>query len=113
MSKLLSLNEEFTSSKKSYEENLMKLEAKAYETEEKLQKKILELESLLSDSRKRIKELEDFSEAKFLGWKRKEQGYRNFIDSQLGSIQVFIGLMVHIKNRCSTLMFYALELFRS
>ncbi|KAK6137525.1 hypothetical protein DH2020_028731 [Rehmannia glutinosa] len=86
-SQILSLNEELTLAKKSYKENLFQLEAKAEETKEKLQKKILELECLLTDSSKKVKELEDFSESKFLRWKRKEHGYRHFIDSQFGSLQ--------------------------
>ncbi|XP_051151324.1 kinesin-like protein KIN-14J [Andrographis paniculata] len=81
------LSEEFTSAKKSYEENILKLKSKADETKDKLEKKILELECLLNNSRKKIKEMEDFSESKYLGWKRKEQGYRHSVDSQLGSIQ--------------------------
>ncbi|KAG8374958.1 hypothetical protein BUALT_Bualt10G0049800 [Buddleja alternifolia] len=84
---ILSLKEEFILAKKSYEENLFQLEANAEETKDKLQKKILELECLLTDSWKKIKELEDFSESKFMRWKRKEQCYRNFIDSQSGSLQ--------------------------
>ncbi|KAK6158248.1 hypothetical protein DH2020_005562 [Rehmannia glutinosa] len=86
-SQILSLIEELTLAKKSYKENLFQLEAKAEETKEKLQKKILELECLLTDSSKKVKELEDFSESKFLRWKRKEHGYRHFIDSQFGSLQ--------------------------
>ncbi|KAK4389280.1 Kinesin-like protein KIN-14J [Sesamum angolense] len=86
-SKILSLTEELNLAKKSYEENLFHLKAKAEETKDKLQKKILELESLLTDSRKKTKELEDFSESKFLRWKRKEQKYKHFIDSQFGSLQ--------------------------
>ncbi|XP_011080952.1 kinesin-like protein KIN-14J isoform X1 [Sesamum indicum] len=86
-SKILSLNEELNLAKKSYEENLFHLEAKAEESKDKLQKKIRELESLLTDSRKKIKELEDFSESKFLQWKRKEREYKHFIDSQFGSLQ--------------------------
>ncbi|PIN15103.1 Kinesin (KAR3 subfamily) [Handroanthus impetiginosus] len=86
-SQIISLNEELTLAKKSYEEHVFQLEAKAEETQDKLQKKILELERLLADSKKKVKELEDFSESKFLRWKRKEKGYRHFIDSQYGSLQ--------------------------
>lgn len=95
-SRILSLNEELTLAKKSYEQNVFQLEAKAEETKENLQKRILELECLLTDSNKRVKELEDFSESKFLRWKRKEQGYRHFIDSQSGSLQVRENAVVYI-----------------
>ncbi|KAL7123012.1 hypothetical protein ACP275_01G079700 [Erythranthe tilingii] len=86
-SQILSLNEELTLAKKSHEDNLFQLETKAEETKENLQKKIRELECLLANSSKRVKELEDFSESKFLRWKRKEQSYMHCIDSQFGSIQ--------------------------
>ncbi|KAL3652683.1 hypothetical protein CASFOL_002364 [Castilleja foliolosa] len=86
-SQLLSLNEELALAKKSFKDDMFQLEKKAGETKEKLQKEIQELEFLLTDSSKKVKELEDFSESKFLRWKQKEQGYRHFIDSQFGSIQ--------------------------
>lgn len=64
-SQIFSLNEELALTKRSYEENLFQLENKAEETKDILLKKIQELERLLTDSRKRVKELEDFSESKF------------------------------------------------
>ncbi|KAL8543641.1 hypothetical protein ACS0TY_004278 [Phlomoides rotata] len=86
-SQILSLNEELALVKRNYEENLFQLESKAEETKNILLKKIQELECFLTDSRKRVKELEDFSESKILRLKRKEQGYRHFIDSKFGSLQ--------------------------
>ncbi|KAL8556812.1 hypothetical protein ACS0TY_004324 [Phlomoides rotata] len=86
-SQILSLNEELALVKRNYEENLFQLERKAEETKNILLKKIQELECFLTDSRKRVKELEDFSESKILRLKRKEQGYRHFIDSKFGSLQ--------------------------
>ncbi|KAK4400803.1 Kinesin-like protein KIN-14J [Sesamum angolense] len=84
---ILSLEEEIRLTKQDYEEKCFQLEARAEETKDKLLKKILELERLLTDSRNKVKELEDFSESKFLRWKRKEHGYRHFIDSQFESLQ--------------------------
>ncbi|KAL0447948.1 UNVERIFIED_CONTAM: Kinesin-like protein KIN-14J [Sesamum latifolium] len=84
---ILSLEEEIRLTKQDYEEKCFQLEARAEETKDKLLKKILELECLLTDSRNKVKELEDFSESKILRWKRKEHGYRHFIDSQFESLQ--------------------------
>ncbi|KZV31539.1 kinesin-4-like, partial [Dorcoceras hygrometricum] len=86
-SHILSLKEELDLVKRTYEENQFQLEAKADETKDKLEKKISELVGLLNDSRKKVKELSDFSESKFLRWKRKEHEYRQFIDSQFVSLQ--------------------------
>ncbi|GFP99312.1 kinesin kp1 [Phtheirospermum japonicum] len=112
-SQLLSLNEELALAKKSFEEDMFQLEAKAGETEKKLQKKILELEFLLTDSSKKVKELEDFSESKFLLWRKKEQGYRHFIDSQFGSIQELRSASDSIKQEVSKMKnTYAEEFYR-
>ncbi|KAL6502326.1 Kinesin-like protein KIN-14J [Orobanche hederae] len=112
-SEILSLNEELTLAKKSYKKDLFQLEARAEETEEKLQKKILELECLLTDSSKKVQELEDFSESKFLRWKRKEQGYRHFLDSQSGTIQELRSASKSIKQEVSKIKnTYAEEFYR-
>ncbi|CAA0812176.1 P-loop nucleoside triphosphate hydrolases superfamily protein with CH (Calponin Homology) domain [Striga hermonthica] len=113
VSQILSLNEELVLAKKSFEEDLLQLEAKAEDTKEKLQKKILELECLLANSNKKVKELEEFSESKFLRWKRKEQGYRHFIDSQSGSIRELRSSSQSIKQEVSKIRdFYAEEFYR-
>lgn len=87
-SQILALREQLELVKKTHEENHLQLEAKADENKDKLQNKILELDGLLTDSRKKVKELSDFSESKFLRWKRKEHEYRHFTDSQFVSLQV-------------------------
>ncbi|GER57524.1 P-loop nucleoside triphosphate hydrolasessuperfamily protein with CH (Calponin Homology) domain [Striga asiatica] len=113
VSQILSLNEELALAKKSYEEDLFQLEAKAEDAKEKLQNKILELECLLADSSKKVKELEEFSNSKFLRWKRKEQGYRHFIDSQSGSIQELRSASESIKEEVSKIKdSYAEEFYR-
>ncbi|KAG6391112.1 hypothetical protein SASPL_148861 [Salvia splendens] len=86
-SQILSLNEKLTLAQISYEENILQLKSKAEESKDKLEKKILNIESLLTDSRKKVKELEDSSESKLMRWKRKEQRYRQFIDSKVVSVQ--------------------------
>ncbi|XP_051137133.1 kinesin-like protein KIN-14J [Andrographis paniculata] len=78
-----SLNEELRLARKSYKEKLRELETKDEETKDMLQKKISELGCLLANSRKKINELEEFSESKPLRWTRG----MDFIDSQLRSVQ--------------------------
>lgn len=87
-SQILSLKQELELAKTTYEENQLQLETHAKETKVQLEKRITELECLLADSRNKVKELEDFSESKFLRWKRKEHRYVHFINSQFGSLQV-------------------------
>ncbi|KAH6835351.1 P-loop nucleoside triphosphate hydrolases superfamily protein with CH domain-containing protein [Perilla frutescens var. hirtella] len=111
-SQILSLNEKLMFTKTSYEENLSQLESKAEETKNKLEKKILELECLLTDSKKKVKELEDFSESKLLRWKRKEQRYRQFIDSKVGPLQELRLASESIKQEVSKIKnVYAEEFF--
>ncbi|XP_051129964.1 kinesin-like protein KIN-14J [Andrographis paniculata] len=108
-----SLEEEVKLAKKAYEENCSRLEVRAEETENKLQKKILELEYLLSDSRNKVKELEEFSESKFMLWKRKEHVYKHFIDSQTGSLQSLRLSTESIKQEVSNIKYkYAEEFHR-
>ncbi|KAK4488283.1 hypothetical protein RD792_004033 [Penstemon davidsonii] len=111
-SQILSLKEELALTKKNYEENLLQLEAKAEETKDNLQKKILELECLLTDSSNKLKELEDFSESKFLSWRRKEHGYRHCIDSQFGTLQELRFASESIKQEISKIKnIYAEEFY--
>lgn len=87
-----SLNHELELCKKTYEEKCLHLETHAEKTSIELGNKIMELECLLTDSRKKVEELEAFSESKLLKWKRKEHVYKHFIESQSGSLQVYIYL---------------------
>ncbi|KAL2516743.1 P-loop nucleoside triphosphate hydrolase superfamily protein with CH (Calponin-like proteiny) domain [Abeliophyllum distichum] len=84
---ILTLKQELELTKRTHEEVRLQLEFQTEETKNRLEKKIMELECLLNDSRKNVKELEDFSESKILRWKRKEQRYRHFIDSHFKSLQ--------------------------
>ncbi|KAK3034547.1 hypothetical protein RJ639_033793, partial [Escallonia herrerae] len=70
-----------------YEKHSLQLEVQAKETKVELEKKVMELECLLADSRKKVEELEAFSESKYLRWKKKELGYKSFIDFQSRSLQ--------------------------
>ena len=87
---ILALKQELEMTRKMHEKQCLQLETQAKETKGELEKKLEELESLLTDSKKKVKELEAFSESKSRRWKRKELSYRNFLDSQFGALQVLI-----------------------
>lgn len=84
------LKQELEMAKSTYEKQCMQLETHAKETKVELEKKLMELEYLLTDSRDRIKDLEAFSESKSLRWKKKELAYKRVLDSQSGLLQVCI-----------------------
>ncbi|CAK9142218.1 unnamed protein product [Ilex paraguariensis] len=86
-SQISALTQEMESAKRAYEKRCLQLETKAKETEVDLEKKIVELECILNDSRKKVAELEAFSKSKSMRWKRKELGYKSFLDFQFGSLQ--------------------------
>ncbi|KAK2975111.1 hypothetical protein RJ640_018913 [Escallonia rubra] len=73
--------------KGTYEKHSLQMEVQAKETKVELEKKVMEFECLLADSRKKVEELEAFSESKYLRWKKKELGYKSFIDFQSRSLQ--------------------------
>lgn len=81
------LKQELEIMKDTYESRCVQLETNTIEVESELKKKITNLENLLIDSRKKVKELEKFTESKFLRWKKKERGYKNFMDFQSGSLK--------------------------
>ncbi|XVF13121.1 hypothetical protein REPUB_Repub08aG0180900 [Reevesia pubescens] len=80
------LRDELESSKKMHESYCLQLEAQAEATKVVLEKKLKELECLLSDSRKKVDELQSFSESKYKRWKNKERSYQSFIDQQFGAL---------------------------
>ncbi|XP_022873860.1 kinesin-like protein KIN-14J [Olea europaea var. sylvestris] len=82
-----SLKQELELTRRTHEEIRLQLEVKTEGTKNRLEKKIMELECLLNDSRENVKELENFSESKFLRWKKKEQIYKQFIESHFRSLQ--------------------------
>lgn len=82
------LKQELELAMDTHEKQCLQLETQAKETKVELEKKIHELQCVLTDSRKKVKELEAFSESKFRRWKRKEHGYKSFLDFQSGSLQV-------------------------
>ncbi|KAG9145127.1 hypothetical protein Leryth_008920 [Lithospermum erythrorhizon] len=82
-----SMMQELDLTKKTYEDNIVQLKSQYNETITEQKRKIMELECILADSMKKVKELEHFSESKYMGLKRKELAYKHFMDSHIGSIQ--------------------------
>ena len=66
----------------------MLLQMQAEETKVQLEKKLKEFDFFLTESKKRVKELESFSESKYQRWKSKEGTYRSFINYQSRALQV-------------------------
>nr|GEW73286.1 kinesin KP1 [Tanacetum cinerariifolium] len=81
------LNHELEMTRDTYEKRCLELETHAKEIRSELEKKMADLEKLLTDSKKKVKELEKFTESKFLRWKKKERGYKKFMDFQQGSLK--------------------------
>ncbi|XVE57892.1 hypothetical protein DITRI_Ditri04bG0126700 [Diplodiscus trichospermus] len=92
------LREELESSKNVHERHCLQLEAQAEDTKLVLEKKLKELECLLSDSRKRVDELQSLSESKQNRWKNKEHTYRSFIDQQFGALKELRDAFKSIKH---------------
>uniref|UniRef100_M1AWA8 Kinesin heavy chain n=1 Tax=Solanum tuberosum TaxID=4113 RepID=M1AWA8_SOLTU len=82
-----SLDTELESSKHAHEKDRLQLVAQLEQTRVESENKILELQCLLSESTKKVQELEAFSESKLVKLKRRELGYKHFIDSHYGSLQ--------------------------
>ncbi|KAF9604027.1 hypothetical protein IFM89_001387 [Coptis chinensis] len=81
------LKQELESTMKTYDQHRLQLEAQAKEAQIELEERLKELDHLLKDSRKKEKELEEFSESKTHSWKRKELTYRKFADFQSNALQ--------------------------
>lgn len=82
------LKKELEVTRDTYESRCLQLETHAMDIKSELEEKIVNLEDLLTDSKKKVKELEKFTESKFLRWKKKERGYKKFMDFQYGSLKV-------------------------
>lgn len=81
------LKEELEMAKKTYKKYALQLEAQTREIKVESENKLHELESHLTDSRKKVKELEAYSESKSRRWKKKELSFRTFIDFQVKALQ--------------------------
>ncbi|KAA8520832.1 hypothetical protein F0562_011505 [Nyssa sinensis] len=83
---ILALKQELELAKRTYDKHCLQLETQAKETKVELEK-LMDLECLLTDSRKKVKELEALSASKSMRWKKKELSYKSFMDSQFESLQ--------------------------
>lgn len=92
-SQVIALKEERDLTKRTYEKHCFQLESEAKEAKVELQNKIIELESLLADARKKVEEHQALTQSKYRRWKRKELGYKSFLDFNSGSLQVFARLL--------------------
>ncbi|KAK1565614.1 hypothetical protein Q3G72_030783 [Acer saccharum] len=81
------LKQELEMAKKTYELRCLQMETESKGAAANLVDRLKELESLLTDSRNKVKELERHSESKFEGWSKKENIYQSFLDFQLGALR--------------------------
>ncbi|XP_043703568.1 kinesin-like protein KIN-14C [Telopea speciosissima] len=81
------LKQELELAKQQYEQRCRQLETQAKGTKVGLEERLTELEGLLEGSRKKIEELESFSESKAQSWNAKEHSYQTFVDFQFKSLQ--------------------------
>lgn len=86
-SQVTTLKEELDLTKRTYEKHCFQLETQAKEAKVELQNKIVELECRLADSRKKVEEHQALTQSKYRRWKRKELGYKSFLDFNSGSLQ--------------------------
>ncbi|KAH9775527.1 kinesin-like protein KIN-14J [Citrus sinensis] len=82
------LKQDLELAKRTHELHCLQLEEQIYETKIESQKKLQELERLLTVSKKKVEELESLSESKSQRWKRIEHSYQSFMGCQLGVIQL-------------------------
>ncbi|KAJ6388656.1 hypothetical protein OIU77_027084 [Salix suchowensis] len=92
------LKHELEITKTAHEEHCLLLQMQAEETKVQLEKKLKEFDFFLTESKKRVKELESFSESKYQRWKSKEGTYRNFIDHQSRALQELRGASDSLKH---------------
>lgn len=87
------LKQELETAKRMNEMYRLQMQEQAEKTKVVSEKKLKELELLLIDSKKKVEELESFSESKSLRWKMKECTYQSFINHQFGIIQVCLNCL--------------------
>lgn len=82
------LKQELEAVKNSYEKDYLRLEAEAKETNAKLQGKIMDLESLLQVSKKKVNELEETFDHEIQKLKSRELRYSCYVESQYDVLKV-------------------------
>lgn len=91
---IAALKQDLEMAKRSHEEHVLQLEIQASESKAEYEKRIQELKFHLADARKQVKELESFSESRYLNWKNKEHTYQGFLNQQLGAFKVCFFVML-------------------
>ncbi|XP_060169099.1 kinesin-like protein KIN-14C [Lycium barbarum] len=81
------LKQELEIAQKAHEVRCLEMEKEARDTQQKLEKRLKDIESLLKESTNRVKELESFSESKSQRWSKKENVYQIFTEFQLGALR--------------------------
>ncbi|XP_019257869.1 PREDICTED: kinesin-like protein KIN-14P [Nicotiana attenuata] len=84
---IATLKQEMEIAKKLYEQHTLEMEKKATEAQQELEEKLKEAMCLLTESRNRIKELEELSQSKSQNWTKKEHIYQIFTEFQLGALR--------------------------
>ncbi|CAJ1937424.1 unnamed protein product [Sphenostylis stenocarpa] len=84
--------------KRTHEKHVSELELHAAESKAEYEKRIEELKLHLADARKQVKELEAFSESRFLNWKNKEHTYQTIVNFQFGAFQELRASMKSVKD---------------
>ncbi|KAG9149239.1 hypothetical protein Leryth_003227 [Lithospermum erythrorhizon] len=109
--KISSMKQELDQTNVIHENNIVELKSQHKETIAELERKIMELECLLADSLKKVKKVEELSESKYMRLKKKELGYKHFMDSHIRSIQDLRKASDSIKqDMLNTKRFYVEEL---
>lgn len=83
------LKQDLEMAKSSHEEHILQLEVQASESKAEYEKKIRELKCQLADAKTQVKELETFSQSRYLNWKNKEHTYQKNLNQQFGAFKVF------------------------
>ncbi|THG16535.1 hypothetical protein TEA_011771 [Camellia sinensis var. sinensis] len=84
---ILTLKQELEMARKANEESCIKMETEAKGNQRELEKRLTEVMHLLTESRKRVKELETNHESKSQQWNKKEHIYQIFTEFQLGALR--------------------------
>ncbi|XP_058732019.1 kinesin-like protein KIN-14J [Vicia villosa] len=95
---IAALKQDLEMAKRSHEEHVLQLELQASQSKAEYEKRIQELKFHLADARKQVKELEAFSESRYLNWKNKEHTYQSFLNQQFGAFKELKAVMKSVKD---------------
>ncbi|XP_060674415.1 kinesin-like protein KIN-14J [Ziziphus jujuba] len=95
------LKQELEMTKSLHENHYLQLEETSKEVKVELEKQLKELQCLLMDSGKKVKELEAFSESESRRWKNKEHIYQSFVNLQFETLKELRASLESIKLEIS------------